>query len=78
MLKYAHDLSNPVCWFFLKPVSQLATNGNQKHCFYQFLIRDRRLLITFFIAAYPVWLCLTKLNIEEFNILRIITPKIIK
>ena len=31
-----------------------ATNGNQKHCFYRFLIRVRRLLRAFSIAACPV------------------------
>ena len=32
----------------------VATNGNQKHCFYRFLIHVRPLLIAFSIAAYPV------------------------
>ena len=35
-------------------VAPLATNGNQKHCFYRFFIPVRRLLIMFSIAAYPV------------------------
>ena len=33
----------------------LATNGNQNHCFYRFLIRVRRLLIAFAIATYWLW-----------------------
>ena len=31
-------------------------NGNRNYCFYRFLIRVRRLLIAFSIAAYLVWL----------------------
>ena len=34
---------------------RLATNCNRKHCFYRFLIRVRRLLRAFSIAAYQVW-----------------------
>ena len=36
-------------------IAILATNGNQKHYFYRFLIRVRRVLIAFLIAAYPAW-----------------------
>ena len=42
--------------FRLPFVAPLATNCNRKHRLYQFLIRVRRLLITFLIAAYPVCL----------------------
>ena len=35
-------------------VARLATNCNQKHCFWRFLTRVRRLLRAFSIAAYPV------------------------
>ena len=41
--------------FRLPFVAPLATNDNRKHCFYRLLTGDRRLLITFSIAAYPVW-----------------------
>ena len=39
--------------FRLTFVAPLATNVNQKHCFYRFFFRIHRLLITFSIAAYP-------------------------
>ena len=32
----------------------LIANGNQKHCFYRFLIGFRQLLLAFSIAVYPV------------------------
>ena len=38
----------------IETVFFIATNGNQKHYFYQFLIRICQLLITFAIAAYWV------------------------
>ena len=40
--------------FRLPIVAPLATNGNQKHCFYRFFILVHGLLITFSIATYPV------------------------
>ena len=43
--------------FRLPFVATLATNDNQKHCFYRFLIHVRRLVIVFSIAAYPVCYC---------------------
>ena len=45
-------------------VAQLATNGNQKHCFLLFLIRVRRLSITFLIAANPVYIWIAKVQLH--------------
>ena len=46
-------------------VAGLVTNGNQKHCFYRFLIRVPQLLRAFSTAAYPV--CFSSFN-QQLNV----------
>ena len=53
--------------FWLPFIERLATNGNRKSCLYRILIRVRRLLRAFLIAAYPMWCVISWYKILYFK-----------